>query len=330
MKLLVTGGAGYIGSVVTRMLLDAGHQVVVLDDLPTGHPRRRRRTPPSSRRRIHDAASVLTADAGFDGGAALRRPDRGRRVDGQARSCTGTTTPSARCALLDAMRAAGVPPDGLLLHRRRLRRTRPSCPITETAVNGAHQHVRRHQARRRHGAHLRGDRARAGRRVAALLQRGRRLPRRRRHARRAARPGDAPDPDRAAGRRRPAGEAPALRRRLPHPRRHLRPRLHPRRRPGPGPPAGAGRGHRPGEHRIYNLGNGNGFSNRQVVEVVREVTGHPTARRGRAAPRRRPGRAGRLVRAARDELGWVPAEADLHDMVADAWAFYRTHILGQS
>src|SRR5690606_21015246 len=32
---------------------------------------------------------------------------------------------------------------------------------------------------------------------------------------------------------------------------------------------------RPGEHEIYNLGNGAGFSNRQVVEVVRQVTGHP-------------------------------------------------------
>lgn len=38
MKLLVTGGAGYIGSVVTLRLIEAGHQVVVIDDLSTGFP----------------------------------------------------------------------------------------------------------------------------------------------------------------------------------------------------------------------------------------------------------------------------------------------------
>ena len=36
MKLLVTGGAGYIGSVVARTLHDRGHEVVVFDDLSTG------------------------------------------------------------------------------------------------------------------------------------------------------------------------------------------------------------------------------------------------------------------------------------------------------
>jgi UDP-glucose 4-epimerase len=37
MRVLVTGGAGYVGSVVASRLLKAGHQVVVLDDLSTGH-----------------------------------------------------------------------------------------------------------------------------------------------------------------------------------------------------------------------------------------------------------------------------------------------------
>ena len=37
MKLLVTGGAGYVGSVVAAQLVEDGHEVVVLDDLSTGH-----------------------------------------------------------------------------------------------------------------------------------------------------------------------------------------------------------------------------------------------------------------------------------------------------
>ena len=37
MKLLVTGGAGYIGSVCAKVLLEQGHQVVVVDDLSTGN-----------------------------------------------------------------------------------------------------------------------------------------------------------------------------------------------------------------------------------------------------------------------------------------------------
>ena len=37
MRILVTGGAGYIGSITTRVLLDAGHECVVLDTLERGH-----------------------------------------------------------------------------------------------------------------------------------------------------------------------------------------------------------------------------------------------------------------------------------------------------
>lgn len=37
MRLLVTGGAGYIGSVVASLLVEEGHEVVVLDNLSKGH-----------------------------------------------------------------------------------------------------------------------------------------------------------------------------------------------------------------------------------------------------------------------------------------------------
>nr|BFE67755.1 UDP-glucose 4-epimerase GalE [Actinoplanes digitatis] len=80
------------------------------------------------------------------------------------------------------------------------------------------------------------------------------------------------------------------------------------------------------EHRIYNLGNGNGFSNRQVVEAVREVTGADLP--VEIAPRR-DGDPATLVASsqrARDELGWVPEKNTLNDMIGDAWAFYRSHV----
>src|SRR5215212_4340137 len=65
-KLLVTGGAGYVGSVTSRLLLDAGHEVVVLDNLSTGF---REAVAPDAtfvEADIADAGQVLTPDAGFD------------------------------------------------------------------------------------------------------------------------------------------------------------------------------------------------------------------------------------------------------------------------
>jgi len=45
MNVLVTGGAGYIGSVVVARLLEAGHEVTVIDDLSTGHRSSQSRSP---------------------------------------------------------------------------------------------------------------------------------------------------------------------------------------------------------------------------------------------------------------------------------------------
>jgi UDP-glucose 4-epimerase len=77
----------------------------------------------------------------------------------------------------------------------------------------------------------------------------------------------------------------------------------------------------PGEHRIYNLGSGAGFSNRQVLTACREVTGQEIP--AEIAPRR-PGDPAVLVASSdliRAELGWS-AERGLPAMVADAWRFY--------
>ena len=87
-------------------------------------------------------------------------------------------------------------------------------------------------------------------------------------------------------------------------------------------------GARPGEHRIFNLGNGNGFSVHEVIEAAREVTGLEIP--VREAPRR-PGDPPQLVAASgkiRAELGWEPRKPALADMVADAWAFAQAHPQG--
>lgn len=59
-KYLVTGGAGYVGSVVAQHLLEAGHEVVVLDNLSTGFREGSRPGPPSSRATSGTPASGWT------------------------------------------------------------------------------------------------------------------------------------------------------------------------------------------------------------------------------------------------------------------------------
>jgi UDP-glucose 4-epimerase len=80
----------------------------------------------------------------------------------------------------------------------------------------------------------------------------------------------------------------------------------------------------------YNLGNGQGYTVREVIETARQVTGHPIpAVKGP----RRPGDPAALVASSdkiRRELGWQPCFPDLHDIVASAWAWHRAHPNGYS
>ncbi len=79
---------------------------------------------------------------------------------------------------------------------------------------------------------------------------------------------------------------------------------------------------------FYNLGNGAGYSVRQVVETAREITGRPIPA---VESPHRPGDAPRLVASSekiRRELGWKPQHPDLRDIVRSAWEWHRTHPRG--
>jgi UDP-glucose 4-epimerase len=76
---------------------------------------------------------------------------------------------------------------------------------------------------------------------------------------------------------------------------------------------------------IYNLGNGVGFTVKEVIEVVRKVTGHPIP--ALETPRRA-GDPAELVassEAIRRELGWKPRYPDLESIVSSAWAWRSAH-----
>jgi UDP-glucose 4-epimerase len=323
-KLLVTGGAGYIGSVVTRLLLDAGHRVVVLDDLATGYEEAVPDGAELVRARIHDAARVLTPDAGFDGvlhfagliaaGESMIRPE-----------IYWDNNVVGSLALLDAMREAGVP--RLVFSSTAAVYGNPSeLPITESAVKAPTSTYG--------STKLAVDLAIASEAIAhglaavslryfnvagALIRPDLMI-------------GERHDPEThlipialqvAAGKRDhlqlfgddyPTADGTCVRDYI-----HV---------------ADLARAHlqaleaaTPKEHKIYNLGNGSGFTNRQVIEVVREVTGHPVP--VRVVPRRE-GDPTELVASsqrARAELGWTPEKPALHDMVSDAWTFYREEVL---
>jgi len=76
---------------------------------------------------------------------------------------------------------------------------------------------------------------------------------------------------------------------------------------------------------IYNLGSGNGYSVREVIETARQVTGHSIP--VNELPRR-PGDSARLVASSekiKRELGWKPEHDNLHEIISSAWEWHRLH-----
>ncbi|MFC8074381.1 UDP-glucose 4-epimerase GalE [Streptomyces sp. NPDC057307] len=313
-KYLVTGGAGYVGSVVATHLLEAGHEVTVLDDLSTGF----REAVPAGAEfiegRVQDAAkwldpsydAVLHFAASSQVGESVAKPEKywDNNVGGSM-------------ALLAAMRTAGV--RKLVFSSTAATYGEPvSTPITETdptaptspygASKLAVDHMiggecvahglaavslRYFNVAGAYGSH--GERHEPESHLIPLVL----------QVALGARESiavygdDYPTPDGTC----------------------VRDYIH---------VADLADAHLlaldaavPGEHLVCNLGNGSGFSVREVIETVRTVTGHPVPEV--AAPRRAGDPAVLVASAAtaRERLGWTPSRADLAGIVADAWAFAR-------
>ncbi|HEX2950785.1 MAG TPA: UDP-glucose 4-epimerase GalE [Armatimonadota bacterium] len=76
---------------------------------------------------------------------------------------------------------------------------------------------------------------------------------------------------------------------------------------------------------IYNLGNGQGFSVKEIIDVCREVTGHPIPLE---IAERRAGDPAMLIASsdrAREVLGWKPQYTNVRDIVATAWKWHQSH-----
>ncbi|WP_426403697.1 UDP-glucose 4-epimerase GalE [Streptomyces sp. R-07] len=314
-KYLVTGGAGYVGSVVAAHLLERGHRVTVLDDLSTGFAEAVPDGAEFIEGRIQDAAKWL--DGSYDGvlhfaafsqvGESVARPEK------YWENNLGGTM-----ALLAAMRDAGV--RRLVFSSTAATYGEPeTVPITETAPTAP---TSPYGASKLAVDHMIGGECAAHGLAAVSL----------RYFNVAGAYGSLGERHEPESHLIPLVLQVALGRReaisvygedYPTPDGTcVRDYIH---------VADLAEAHllaldamTPGEHLVCNLGNGNGFSVREVVETVREVTGHPIPEL--TAPRR-PGDPAVLVAsadAARERLGWTPSRPDLADVVADAWAFART------
>jgi UDP-glucose 4-epimerase len=314
-KLLVTGGAGYVGSVCAARLVEAGHEVVVVDDLSTGHADA---VPEGCRFVEGDIAEVARAllGDGFDGvlhfaGKSLV----GESMQDPAKYWNGNVVTSLR--LLEAMREHGTA--RLVFSSTAATYGEPEqVPIAETApprptnTYGATKlaiDMAMASYAASHGLaavslryfNVAGAHGRFGERhtvethlIPIVLQvaLGQR------------------DQVQIYGDDWPTEDGTCVRDYI-HVTdladAHLLALDHAK----------------PGEHVVYNLGNGTGFSVKQVIDTCRRVTGHPIP--AAVAPRRE-GDPAVLVASserARLELGWAPKRPDLADIVGDAWEFTR-------
>jgi UDP-glucose 4-epimerase len=79
---------------------------------------------------------------------------------------------------------------------------------------------------------------------------------------------------------------------------------------------------------VYNLGSGSGFSNREVIDTARKITGEAVTVREEP---RRPGDPARLVASnqkAKEDLGWRPAVTSLEAIIESAWRWHQAHPKG--
>jgi UDP-glucose 4-epimerase len=322
MRLLVTGGAGYIGSVVASLLIEAGHEVVVLDDLSTGHPDAVPAGAAFVPGTVRDQAQAVLAD-GAD--AVLHFAAKSLVAESVARpSLYWQHNLGGTLALLEAMRVTGITrivfsstaavygePEQIPIGEDAP--TRPANPYgaSKLAVDTAlAEHARMHGTGAVSLRYFNVAGAHPGRRGGWL--------------------GERHDPE-----------------------THLIPNVLAIALAGGGPGAHVSiygddyptpdgtcirdyvhvtdlaRAHllaldacTPGQHRIYNLGSGTGFSNLEVLQACREVTGHEIPAR---ITSRRPGDPAVLIASferLHTERGWRP-EAGLRAMVADAWESAR-------
>ncbi len=324
MKLLVTGGAGYIGSIVARLLVQEAHEIVVLDSLERGH---REAVTPQARLVVADLTDAEAVNRllteGFDGvlhfaalalvGESVSHPERYYRTN-----IGGTLN------LLEAMTTAGV--NRLVFSSTCAVYGEPDeVPIKETATP---RPVNAYGASKLAVDYMIGDFCTAHGLGAVSL----------RYFNVAGAShgyGEDHDPEthlipnilRAAlgiipavqifGTDYPTRDGTAVRDYI-HiedlAAAHLLALEHVV----------------PGSHQIFNLGNGNGFSVREVIDATREVT---AAKIKTVESERRPGDPPQLVAASekiRSELGWAPRKPEIATMVADAWDFAQSHPNGYS